>query len=92
MDDIVVTCLLPIALKEIDEAICRTIVRQDFFAGIKFRFNGLGQLLAQLDAPLIERVNVPDDTLHKDLMLVHCCKKEQMKRKNDYGIHNNEQF
>lgn len=69
------TCLLPIALEEIDEAVCRAVVRQDFLAGIKFRFNGLSQLLAQFDAPLIERVDVPDDALHKDLMLVQCCKK-----------------
>eukprot|EP00962_Isochrysis_galbana_P029201 scaffold9325_cov97-Isochrysis_galbana.AAC.1 len=32
----------------------------------------LGQLLAQLHAPLVERVDIPHHTLHEDLVLVHC--------------------
>src|SRR5256885_8913757 len=31
----------------------------------------LRQLLAQLDAPLVERVDAPDDPLREDLVLVH---------------------
>ena len=32
--------------------------------------DGLGQLLAQFNAPLIVGVDVPDDALHEDLVLV----------------------
>lgn len=64
--------LLPIGLDEIDETVCGAIVRGDLIAMVQLRFNGLGQLLSQLHAPLIERVNVPNNALHEDLVLVEC--------------------
>ena len=38
---------------------------------VQFGQNRLGQLLAQLHAPLIEGVDVPDHALRKDLVFVH---------------------
>src|SRR5882672_4680504 len=37
---------------------------------LEFRDNALGQHFAQLDAPLVERVNVPNRALGEDVMLV----------------------
>ncbi len=37
---------------------------------LEFRDDALGQHLAQLDAPLVERVDVPDDALGEDAVLV----------------------
>src|SRR5215510_5220215 len=37
---------------------------------LEFRDNALGQHFAQFDAPLVERVNVPDLALGEDRMLV----------------------
>src|SRR5437870_13619470 len=54
-----------------DQGICRAIVMQVWLAWIlELRRNARGQLLAELDAPLIERVDVPDDTLGKNAVLV----------------------
>ena len=41
-----------------------------FFPAFKFRDDRLGQALAQLDAPLVERVDAPDRALRKDVVLV----------------------
>ena len=38
--------------------------------GAQLGQDGVGQFLAKLDAPLVERVDVPDDPLHEDLVLV----------------------
>lgn len=43
----------------------------------QLRLNGLGQLFAQLNSPLVVAVDVPDDSLHKDLVLVHGWKTEK---------------
>src|SRR6185369_7725754 len=40
----------------------------------ELRDNTLGQDFSELDAPLIERVDVPDDTLGEDAVLVECDK------------------
>lgn len=61
---------LPIGLQEVNQTVCGGIVRCDRFIVGQLRFNGFGQLLAQLDAPLVERVDVPDDALREDLVLV----------------------
>src|SRR3954470_612559 len=37
---------------------------------LELRDDPLGQHLAQLDSPLIERVDIPDDTLGEDAVLV----------------------
>src|ERR1700674_472895 len=54
-----------------DQRVCRAVVRQ-WRLGRAFEFgNGpLRQHLAELDAPLIERIDVPDDALHEDAVLV----------------------
>ena len=36
----------------------------------ELRHDALGQHFAQLDSPLIERIDVPDRSLHEDLVLV----------------------
>ena len=41
-----------------------------------------GQLLAELDAPLVERIDVPDDALHKDLVLVHGDQRAEVVRRH----------
>src|SRR4029077_10198986 len=41
-----------------------------FLLALEFRDNSLCQLLAQLDTPLVERVDVPNRTLCKDTVLV----------------------
>ena len=43
----------------------------DGFGSVQLRQDLVGQLLAQLHAPLIEAEDVPDDALHEDLVLVH---------------------
>lgn len=37
---------------------------------LKFRDDALRQHLAQFDTPLVERVNLPDNTLGEDTMLI----------------------
>src|SRR5690349_14247385 len=44
--------------------------KSGFHLALEFRNDALGQHLAQLDAPLIERVDVPDGALGEDTMLV----------------------
>mmetsp|Transcript_17218 Transcript_17218/g.43891 ORF Transcript_17218/g.43891 Transcript_17218/m.43891 type:complete len:430 (-) Transcript_17218:352-1641(-) len=46
-------------------------MRCHFSVTTQFREDGLGKLLAQLHAPLIERVNIPDDALRVNFVLVH---------------------
>ena len=41
-----------------------------FHLALEFRDDALGQHLAQLDTPLIERVDVPDGALGEDTLLV----------------------
>ena len=41
-----------------------------FFFALEFGNNLLGQYLSKFDAPLVERVNLPDGTLRKNIMLV----------------------
>ncbi len=38
--------------------------------GFQFRDDALGQHLAQLNAPLVERINVPNHALREDTVLV----------------------
>ena len=50
----------------------------------KFRQDALGQLLAQFHAPLVKTENIPDDTLDKDLVLVHGDKAPQNPRRQHF--------
>ena len=45
----------------------------------------LGQLFAQLDAPLVVGVDVPDDALGEDLVLVHG--DDGAQREGVHGVH-----
>jgi len=45
-------------------------VTGDCFRAVQFGENRRRQLLAEFRAPLIERIDVPDDPLRKDLGLV----------------------
>src|SRR6185312_14083749 len=54
-----------------NECIGRAIVLQRWLLGcLEFRDDLLGQDLAQLDAPLIKRIDLPDGSLRKDAVLV----------------------
>ena len=46
------------------------MLERRFFFALEFRDDSLGQLLAQLDSPLVERVDVPDRSLGEDAMLI----------------------
>ena len=46
------------------------MVKSRFLLALEFRDNPLGQLLAELDTPLVKRVNVPDRSLCKNTVLV----------------------
>src|SRR5690242_10867918 len=59
---------LPVAA---DQVVGRAVVRELRLAlALELRDDPLGELLPQLDAPLVERIDVPDDTLRVDAVLV----------------------
>jgi hypothetical protein len=66
-----VSCLRSVALVVVDKSIGRTVVRCDFTFGLQFGVNGFGELLSELDTPLVETVDIPDSPLSKDLHLVN---------------------
>src|SRR6267143_5064493 len=59
---------LPVAT---DHVVCRTVMAErGLHLALELRDDALGQHLAQLDSPLIERVDVPDDALGEHAVLV----------------------
>src|SRR6266446_2000240 len=63
-------CVLPLAVAA-DEVVRRAVVpKRRFVLALDLRDDALGELLAQLDSPLIEGVDVPDDALGEDAVLV----------------------
>src|SRR2546421_9475607 len=52
---------------------------------LELRDDALGQHLAQLDPPLIERVDVPDDALGEHAMLVECDELSERSRREPPG-------
>lgn len=54
----------------VDEIVSRSVVTSDLARALELLLDGLGQLFAQLDTPLIVRVDVPDAALHEYLVLV----------------------
>ena len=54
-----VSCLRAVALVVVDQSVGRTVVRCDFSFLLQFGINGLGELLSELDTPLVETVDVP---------------------------------
>lgn len=71
MKDVKRPLSLLVLLVKVDETVGGGIVARDLTAGDQLGKNLLGKLLAQLNSPLVKRVDVPDDTLDKDLVLVH---------------------
>ena len=63
--------LISMSLDMVDEAISGPVVAGHGAVSGHLRLDGLGQLLAELHAPLIVGVDVPDDALGEDLHLVH---------------------
>ena len=56
-----------------NECIGRAIMLQRWLIGcLKFRDNPVGQDLAQFDAPLIKRIDLPDRSLCKHAVLIKC--------------------
>ena len=43
----------------------------------EFRQDAVCQLLAEFDAPLIERIDIPDDALYENLVLIQCNQRTQ---------------
>ena len=62
---------LTIELVIVDEAIGGAVVGLDFLLTFEFGQDLLGELLAELDAPLVKRVDVPNSALREDLHFVH---------------------
>src|ERR1043165_9513288 len=58
----------PPRLVEVDQAARRRVVAGDRRVAVELRQDLRRQLLAELDAPLIEAVDVPHDALHEDLV------------------------
>ena len=54
----------------IDEPVSAAVVARYLIAVFKFRQNCFRQLLAQLNAPLVKGIDVPDDALHEDFVFV----------------------
>eukprot|EP00158_Paraphelidium_tribonemae_P008264 Partr_v1_DN28534_c0_g1_i1_m73882 len=65
-------------LVKVDKTISRSIVSLDITFSLQFRKNSLGKLLAQFDTPLVVRVDIPNGSLHVNLVLVHCNKRTQV--------------
>mmetsp|Transcript_27967 Transcript_27967/g.64778 ORF Transcript_27967/g.64778 Transcript_27967/m.64778 type:complete len:246 (-) Transcript_27967:922-1659(-) len=64
------TCLAPVRLVVVDQAVGGTVVGSHLaLCGELWQYS-LGKLLTELHSPLIERVDIPDDTLRKNLHLV----------------------
>src|SRR3712207_312843 len=53
-----------------DQAVGGTVVIANRLAPREFRKNPRGKLLAELDSPLVEAVQVPDDALNENLVFV----------------------
>ena len=57
------------------------MIKSGFRPALKFRNYPLGQYFAQLHAPLVKRIDVPNDTLRKDAVLVERDKFSQALRR-----------
>ena len=61
-----------IILEMVNQPVSRTIVTRNGTMLLKFRINDLGQLLAEFDSPLVERVDIPNNALRENLVFVEC--------------------
>lgn len=66
-----------IGLHEVDETVGAGVVVGDRLVVLQIVEDDLRQLLAQLNAPLIVGVDVPDDSLHEDLVLIRSDQRAQ---------------
>lgn len=57
-------------LDVVDQIVGRSVVFGDLAGRLELLLDSLGQLLAQLNAPLVVRVDVPYAALHEYLVLV----------------------
>src|SRR6266581_1951202 len=65
-----------------DQRVGRAVVRERGIDGAgNFRRRTLGQRLAELHAPLIEGVDVPDRALHEHAVLVECDQRAERVRR-----------
>jgi hypothetical protein len=62
--------LLGLLLEQVDESVGAAVVLADLTLALKLTKNALGELLAELDAPLVVRVDVPDGALDEGEVLV----------------------
>ncbi len=54
-----------------DQIVCRAVmIESGLGRALQFRDNALRQNLPQLYAPLVERIEIPDDALREDVMFV----------------------
>src|SRR6185503_7943110 len=54
-----------------DQIVCRAVmIERGLCRTLELRDNALRQNLPQLHAPLVERIEIPDDALREDVMLV----------------------
>jgi hypothetical protein len=57
----------------LDEGVGRAIMGKSWLGGaLQFRNDAVRQRLAQLNPPLVERVDIPDGALDKDFVFVEC--------------------
>jgi hypothetical protein len=61
---------LALLLEEVDERVGAAIVLANLTLAIELAEDALGKLLAELNAPLVERVDVPDSALDESEVLV----------------------
>jgi hypothetical protein len=61
---------LALLLEKVDKGVGAAVVLADFTFTIQLAENALGKLLAELDAPLVEGVDVPDGALDESEVLV----------------------
>src|SRR5690606_24137170 len=68
---------------KIDQIACRRIMLGiGWLVGSELGLNPCSKNLTEFNAPLIERINFPNNTLHKDLMLI-----KSNKRAQTFGIY-----
>ena len=61
---------LALLLEDVDERVGAAVVLVDLALAVELAENALGELLAELDAPLVEGVDVPDGALNEREVLV----------------------
>eukprot|EP00756_Hemistasia_phaeocysticola_P006610 Hpha_TRINITY_DN13917_c0_g2::TRINITY_DN13917_c0_g2_i1::g.35451::m.35451 len=71
-----------LSVEQVDQLVGGRVVGVHTVAGLQLREDRVRKLLAEFHAPLIVRVDVPDNALHENLVLVHSDKSTQGPRGN----------